>query len=349
MSPAGVKQLILTMDKPLISLSELNFRYPGGFELNIPELSLSEGKIYLLTGPNGSGKSTLLEILAQLLPATCREFLYRGRPLPDSGRALLEIRREMTLMEQNPYLFRTTVRENLAYGLSLRRFGKREIGMRVDSILELLELRDFRDRRVEQLSGGEKQKVALARALLLRSRVLLLDEPTANVDRASVEFIEGKIKEFHRERKGIVIWATHNREQAYRVGDEMLSLLEGRLVPGTIDNLYFGEVRQDDRETYFFFNHDLKASIPARKPGPARMLIHPEEIIVSLSPLASSARNFFSGRITRVEELGRGVAVSVDIGVPMQAFITRASYAELDLKLGARIYLTFKATAASVV
>ena len=337
------------MKKPLISLKGLNFCYPGGFELNIPKLSLLEGKIYLLTGPNGSGKSTLLEILAQLLPANYREFLYRGRPLPNSGRELLSIRREMTLMEQNPYLFRTTVEENIAYGLILRRFEKEEIKVRVDSILHLLGIHDFRDRRVEQLSGGEKQKVALARALLLRPKVLLLDEPTANVDRASVEFIEGKIKEFHSERQGIVIWATHNREQAYRVGDEMLSLLEGKLVPGTIDNLYFGEVRQDDGKTYFFFNHDLKAFIPTRDPGPARMIIHPEEIIVSLSPLASSARNSFFGRVIRFEELGRRVAINVDIGVPMRAIITRASYAELDLKLGDMIYLTFKATIASVV
>jgi len=333
----------------MINIRDLKFCYPGGFELNIPELSIEKGKIYLLTGPNGSGKSTLLEILALLLPAAYREFLYRGRPLPDSGRELLAIRREMTLMEQNPYLFRTTVGENLAYGLTLRGFGKKEIGVRIDSILRFLGIQDFLNRRVDQLSGGEKQKVALARALLLRPKVLLLDEPTANVDRASVEFIEGKIKEYHRERKGIVIWATHNREQAYRVGDEMLSLLDGKLVPGTMDNLYFGEAHQSGGETYFFFNHDLKASIPARDPGPARMIIHPEEIIVSLSPLASSARNSFPGRVIKIEELGKRVAINVDIGVPMQAIITGTSYAELDLKLGSQIYLTFKATAASVV
>ena len=333
----------------MINIRDLKFSYSGGFELNIPELSLEEGKIYLLTGPNGSGKSTLLEILALLLPADYREFLYRDRPLPDSGSELLRIRREMTLMEQNPYLFRTSVEENLAYGLILRRFGKDEIGERIDSILRFLGIQDFRKRRVDQLSGGEKQKIALARALLLRPKVLMLDEPTANVDRSSVEFIEGKIKEYHRERKGMVIWATHNREQAYRVEDEMLSLLDGKLVPGTIDNLYFGEVDQSGGETYFFFNHDLKASIPDRDPGPARLIIHPEEIIVSLSPLASSARNSFPGRVIKIEELGRSVAINVDIGVPMQAIITGASYAELDLKLGAQIYLTFKATSATVV
>jgi len=333
----------------MINIRDLKFCYSGGFKLNIPELSLEEGKIYLLTGPNGSGKSTLLEILALLLPADYREFLYRDRPLPDSGSELLRIRREMTLMEQNPYLFRTSVEENLAYGLILRRFGKDEIGERIDSILRFLGIQDFRKRRVDQLSGGEKQKIALARALLLRPKVLMLDEPTANVDRSSVEFIEGKIKEYHRERKGMVIWATHNREQAYRVEDEMLSLLDGKLVPGTIDNLYFGEVDQSGGETYFFFNHDLKASIPDRDPGPARLIIHPEEIIVSLSPLASSARNSFPGRVIKIEELGRSVAINVDIGVPMQAIITGASYAELDLKLGAQIYLTFKATSATVV
>ncbi|HDL65166.1 MAG TPA: ATP-binding cassette domain-containing protein, partial [Proteobacteria bacterium] len=80
----------------MINIRDLKFSYPGGFALDIPELSLSEGKIYLLTGPNGSGKTTLLEILALLLPAAYREFLYRGGPLPDSERDLLAIRRKMT-------------------------------------------------------------------------------------------------------------------------------------------------------------------------------------------------------------------------------------------------------------
>lgn len=337
------------MNGLLIYLERLNFSYPGGFELKIPEISFQEGKIYLLTGPNGAGKSTLLEILALLLPADFQEFLYRGRSLPRAGRELLKIRREMTLMEQNPYLFRKTVGENLAYGLKLRRIGQEEIDQRIDDMLGLLGLRNFRNRRTDQLSGGERQKVALARSLLLRPKVLFLDEPTANVDRASVEFIEEKIKKFHQERKGTIIWATHNREQAYRVGDEMFCLLGGRLVPGSIDNLYFGEVKRDGSETYFLFNSELKASIPARRPGPARMIIHPEEIIISLSALHSSARNSFRGKIIGIEEQGNGVAVSVDIGVPMRAFITMASYRDLDLKLGTLIYLTFKATAVSVI
>ncbi len=333
---------------PLLAFKGLSLGYPDGFHLEISSLELSAGKIYSLSGPNGSGKTTLLKVLALLLDPPGGEVRYRGRLLPDSSRGLLEIRRKMTLVEQSPYLFKATVEENLAYGLKVRGCGRREIEKRVVSILDLLDLRGFRGRRVGRLSAGEKQKVALARALIVEPEMLFLDEPTANVDRPSIEFIEEKIGEFHRRRPGLVVWATHSLEQAYRVGDEVLCLLEGRLAPGTIDNLFFGEVKEVGGETFFAFGRDLKAVVSAHRPGRARMLIHPEEIIVSLSPLDSSARNSFAGRVTRIGERGEKVAIETDIGVSLVAIITPASYRRFGLELGSPVYLTFKASAVSV-
>ncbi len=179
--------------------------------------------------------------------------------------------------------------------------------------------------------------------------MLFLDEPTANVDRPSVEFIEEKVKEFHRNRPGLVVWATHSLEQAYRVGDAVLCLLEGRLVPGTIDNLFTGEIREEGGEHFFLFGPGLKALIPPHIPGSARLLIPPEEIIISLSPLDSSARNSLPGRVIRIEERGERVAVKTDVGVPLVSIITPASYTRLGLKLGSRIFLTFKTSAVMVL
>ena len=259
--------------KTALTLSGLSFCYSDGFHLNIPSLDLTSGKIYSLSGPNGSGKTTLLRILALLAATPSGELRYRGRMMPNSSRELLEIRRKMTLVEQNPYLFKTTVEENLAYGLRLRKCSGLEIKKRVGAILNLLGLLKFRDRNVEKLSAGERQKVALARALVIQPEMLFLDEPTANVDSPSVEFIEEKVKEFHRERQGLVVWATHSLEQAYRVGDEVLCLMEGKLVPGTIDNLFNGEIREEEGETFFIFDSGLRVSTPSREPGKARMLI----------------------------------------------------------------------------
>ena len=330
---------------PVLKISGLEFSYPGEFNLVIPSLNLDDGKIYSLSGPNGSGKTTLQKILALLIAPRKGDLEYRGRPIPGPGRELLELRRKMTLVEQNPYFFNSTVAENLAYGLKLRRCGAREIKKKISDCLGFLGMERFKDRRPDRLSAGERQKVALARGLILRPEILFLDEPTANVDRPSAGFIEEKVKEFHRNRPGLVVWATHSLEQAYRVGDAVLCLLEGRLVPGTIDNLFAGTVREEGGEPFFVFGPDLKALIPPHRPGSARMLIPPEEIIISLSPLDSSARNSLPGRVIKIEERGERVAVKADVGVPLVAIITPVSYSRLGLKLGTRIFLTFKTSA----
>ncbi len=235
---------------PLLSLTETDFRYPGGFSLQIRELELTAGVVHALSGPNGSGKTTLLNILALLRP-TPGIYRYRGEPLPKSPRRRLEVRRALTLVEQSPCFFRSTIGDNIAYGLRLRRREDREIKEAVAAIAREMGIDPLLDRKPEELSGGEKQKAALARALVLRPEILLLDEPTANVDQQSVLLIEETVKNFHRRRGGCVVWATHNLRQAFRVGDRVMSLVDGRLTPGTIDNLLFGRIEKRAEETIF--------------------------------------------------------------------------------------------------
>lgn len=333
---------------PLIDLKELDFRYPGGFHLRIAQLSLYRGKIYGLQGLNGAGKTTLLRILALLLPVPGGNLMIDGRPRPGSSGGLTELRRRMTLVEQNPYLFPKSVRENIEYGLKVRRLDRQEIASRVASGLDSFGLKWLRDKRVDQLSAGEKQKVALARGLSLQPEILLLDEPTANVDAQSVGLIEKRIREFQRRPRGLVVWATHNLEQAYRVADEVICLLEGKIVPGTIDNLFTGEVEEEDGESRFTFGPALKAVVFTDMRGPARMLIQPDQVILSREPLESSARNCFPGTIIRIEDRNGEIAVTMDIGLPAIAVITAVSYHKLGLKVGSRVYVTFKATAARI-
>ena len=334
---------------PLISLTGLELRYPAGFVLRAESFVLRPGEILALTGPNGSGKTTLLSVLGLLLFPARGEYGWRGRPLARSGSGLTRVRRKITLVEQNPYFFRGTVGENIAAGLRLRRRPRREINELVKRAAEALGISALLDRAPAGLSGGERQKAALARGLVLEPEVLLLDEPTASVDRPALEAIEAVVKGFHRERSAAVVWATHNLQQAFRVGDSVMSLVDGRLVAGTLENFFPGRVERTGGETVFRFGPGLAAVVAgSAEAGPGRLLIPPEEIVLSRGPLKSSLRNSFPGRVTGIAERGGTLAVEADIGVKVTAVITPVSLEKLGLSIGSEVTVSFKAAGAAI-
>jgi len=333
----------------VVSLTGLEYRYPGGFVLRAERFELLAGEIRALTGPNGSGKTTLMNVIGLLAFPERGEYRYRGRLLPRSGPGLTRARRSMTMVEQNPYFFRGTVGDNIAAGLKFRRLPRREIGAMVARAAAELGIARFLDRDPAGLSAGERQRVALARGLVLEPEVLLLDEPTANVDRQAEELIERAVKRFHRESRSVVLWATHNLRQAFRVGDGVMSLVDGRIVPGTIENFYPGRVEVRDGEKLFRFGPGLTAVVSTGTgEGPGRLLVPPEGIVLSRAPLDSSLRNTFPGRVAGIGERGERVAVEIDIGVPVIAVVTVVSYRKLGLHLGSPVSVSFKAAAAAV-
>ncbi len=334
---------------PVISLTGLELAYPGGFVLRADSFTLRSGEVLALTGPNGSGKTTLMSVLGLLLFPGRGEYLFRGKPVDRSGSGLTRVRRSVSLVEQNPYFFRGTVRENIAAGLKLRVRPRREIAGRVERTASELGIASLLDRKPAGLSGGERQKAALARGLVVAPEVLLLDEPTANVDRQSLEAIERAVKRFRRERGAAVVWATHDLKQAFRVGETVLSLVEGRIVPGTLENFFPGRAERIAGETVFRFGPGLEAVVAGRaEEGPGRLLVPPAEIVLSREPLESSLRNAFPGRVTEIGQRSGRVAVEVDIGVPVTAEITAVSYRKLGLHLGSPVTVSFKASGAVV-
>lgn len=334
---------------PIISLTGLELNYPGGFSLKAENFALRPGEVLALTGPNGSGKTTLLNIVGLLLVPDRGEYGWRGRPLARSGSLLTRARRKVTLVEQNPYFFRGTVGENIAAGLRLRGRPRPEIGKLVERAAGELGIAALLDRLPAGLSGGERQKAALARGLVLEPEVLLLDEPTANIDRQALEAIEAAVKRFHRESSAAVVWATHSLEQAFRVGGSVTSLVDGRIVPGTLENFFPGRVERTEGETVVRFGPGLAAVVSGRtEAGPGRLLIPPEEIVLSRGPLDSSLRNSFPGRVTGIAERGEAVAVEVDIGVKVTAVITPVSLEKLALSIGSPVTVSFKAAGAAI-
>lgn len=199
--------------------------YAGRTVLDIERLEVHRGEVLALVGPSGAGKSTLLRLLNFLETPTAGLITYDGRPI--NGQAPLAVRRQVTTVFQRPVLQRGTVWANVAYGLRLR--GLPSDGP-VDRMLERVGLAPFARHQARLLSGGEMQRVALARALVVQPRVLLLDEPTANLDPYNVGLIEELVRAENTERGTTVVLVTHNVFQARRLAHRTGLLLGGRLV-----------------------------------------------------------------------------------------------------------------------
>lgn len=215
--------------KPILSVRNLKKSYNGQVVLDIEELDFLPQHIYSLVGPNGCGKSTLLQVLALLLKPTSGFLLFQEQPIPWKRRDLQQVRRHVTLVHQSPYLFHRSVRYNLAYGLKLRGIHGDEQHKRIHEALDLVGLSGFGRRNARELSGGEQQRVAIARALLLQPKVLLMDEPTSNMDKKSIADFDALVPTLV-ERDLTIIQATHMPDQPERLGSEIIAMDHGQLV-----------------------------------------------------------------------------------------------------------------------
>jgi len=193
--------------------------------VDVEALDVERGEIMCLVGPSGSGKSTLLRLLNFLEPPTAGIILFDGQPVPPDPP--LDLLRRVTTVFQRPILLNRSVRDNVAYGLRLRGLS---LDGRVDEALDRVGLTAFAHQPAHKLSGGELQRAALARALVLDPEVLLLDEPTANLDPYNVGLIESIVRAQNRERGTTVVLVTHNVFQARRLASQAGLLLEGKIV-----------------------------------------------------------------------------------------------------------------------
>lgn len=212
----------------------------GDFTLQVERLVLSAGGLYTLKGENGSGKSTLLQLLALLRPSQAGTFLFAGRVVRWRGSVLRHLRQQVTLLEQNPFLFAGSVEQNLAFGLKLRGFQGADLQRRIDQALESSGLTGFNQRQARELSGGETRRVALARALALQPKLLLLDEPTANLDTGQLAALERFLKTLPATGMTLVV-ATHDDLQPQRLGGRNIYLEQGKLAVAEEEDHLFPE------------------------------------------------------------------------------------------------------------
>jgi len=330
--------------------------------LNVANIKISSGQITAIIGPNAAGKSTLLKILALLLKPDSGEIIFNGKNISAFTPARkLALRRQMVYLPQHPVIFSGSVRDNLAYGLKIRH--SQNIREKVEQALRNFSLPMISERNARQISGGEKHRLMLARALVLETEVVFFDEPTTNLDPLGIKITEEIIENLRQQQRTIVL-TTHNLILARHFADYIYFLDRGEIVqqgsaedifqhPGNCriaeftgsPNILTGEII--DAET--FLTDGLKIFIArSEKRGPAAIIIRPEEILVSPEPIIhSSARNCLAGTVRQIKPIGlvRELKVQISPRNFLTVLITAESEQKMKLQIGTGVYLVFKATA----
>jgi tungstate transport system ATP-binding protein len=212
-----------------LKVANVSKAYNGQVVLRECSFSFDSGRTYALLGPNGSGKSTFLRIAALLEPPDTGQVSYldHGVLLPPD----LHLRRRVTLLLPKIGVFNSSVFNNVAYGLKIRGYPAPEVEARVNGVLELVGLPHKRRQNGLDLSSGETKRLGLARALVIEPEVFWLDEPTANIDPQNSEIIEQIMLDMKSLGKSTIIVVTHDPAQARRLGDHLLVMDNGKLVP----------------------------------------------------------------------------------------------------------------------
>lgn len=216
------------MSDSVYRLQNVSKTYQDRRVLTVDRLDIRRGEIFALVGPSGAGKSTFLRLLNFLEPPTAGRIRFLDVEFGVDQRVPLRLRRRVTTVFQRPILLNRSVQANVGYGLTLR--NEPQVAEKVEKALEQVGLTGRARQRARTLSGGEAQRVALARAIVLNPDVLLLDEPTANLDPYNVGLIEDIVQARNREDGTTLVLVTHNVFQAKRLAQRVALMLEGDIV-----------------------------------------------------------------------------------------------------------------------
>lgn len=330
------------------------------FEIKDLSLTVSEGGYFILLGPSGAGKTLLLELIAGIYYPESGRILWKGNDI-----TFLEAeKRCFAYVPQNYGLFpHMSVYDNIAYGLRIRRFSREKISMMVREIASTLGIEHLLERDPHTLSGGEAQRVAIARSLVLGAKLLLLDEPFANLDPLTTSRLIFEMKRLKTELGLTVLHVTHSFEEALSLGDEVGVMLDGELVQvGSVKEV-FSKPKNERIASFLGFENFIEGvakgeileangvniRLPRAYNGRLRVGIRSEDIVLSEEPLRSSLRNVFEAIVVGVRDMGGVLKVSLKIkDLEVKALITRSSAVEIGVYPGRKLFVGFKATAINV-
>ncbi|MBV4537430.1 ABC transporter ATP-binding protein [Pseudomonas urmiensis] len=298
-----------------VSVEKLHKSYAGTPVFQDIDCQIQRGEFVTLLGPSGCGKSTLLRCIAGLTPVDSGQILLDGQDIVP----LSPQKRGIGMVFQSYALFpNMTVEQNVAFGLRMQKTKAEESQARVREVLELVELGSFAGRYPHQLSGGQCQRVALARSLVTRPRLLLLDEPLSALDARIRKHLREQIRAIQRELGLTTIFVTHDQEEALTMSDRIFLMNQGRIVQsGDAETLYTAPV--DLFAAGFIGNYNLldadSASRVLQRPIASRLAIRPESISLGLDGELDGLVRSHSllGNVIRYRVEVRGVELVVDV------------------------------------
>ncbi|MCJ7769733.1 MAG: ABC transporter ATP-binding protein [Dehalococcoidales bacterium] len=355
----------------LLETTNLCYRYGEREILKNINLKIDRGEVLALIGPTGAGKTTLLRLIALINAPSAGKIYFDGTDMSAvSSKDRLQMRRRMAFVLQKPIVFNTSVYGNVAYGLKWRGFHKDEIHRKVIDVLEMFGIIDFKDRDAKMLSGGEVQRVALARAIAIEPELLLLDEPTANLDPVSTSKVEGLIKNVIQRHETTIIMATHDMTQGQRLADKAGVLFNGEFIQSGdwreifgspwnrqvadfvgVENILPGVITSNEDKIVNIASGSNSIEAISDFPAGTEVLacIRPEDVTLALSRLPSSTRNSFSGTISRIISTGQLSRVEIDCGFPVVSLISHKSAEEMGLITGSKVYAIFNTTEVHII
>ncbi|KXA94451.1 ABC transporter [candidate division MSBL1 archaeon SCGC-AAA259E19] len=348
----------------MIGIENISKDWPN-FSLKNINLKAKNKEYFVILGPTGAGKTLLLELIA-------------GFYKPDEGRIFLGEEdvtfenpedRDVGFVYQDYSLFpHLTVEENIKYGLEVNDFSKDAIREKTKHIVNLLEISHLTEHYPKTLSGGEQQKTALARGLIMDPEILLLDEPISALDKPSQERMREELKRIHRKAGITTIHVTHNREEASWLGDRIGVMNRGKIVqvgtPSEVfrepksefvadfvgtENIFKGTSVVKNGIAQIDIGKGIKLEAVTDKEGEVTACIRPEEILLSKDSFKSSGSNVFKGKVVDIIELENTFQIRIDAGQNFSIVITKRSKSDMKIEKGSKVYLTFKASAVHVL
>lgn len=329
------------------------------FALKDVSLDVADGEYFALLGPNGAGKTLLLETII-------------GFHKPDRGRIMLDDKevtcvppekRSLGYVPQDCMLFpHMNVRQNVEFGLKMRGVAEGERRRAADRTLVLMGLAGVANSLPMTLSGGERQKVALARVLAVEPKIILLDEPLASIDDESSRVMKDELKRINRDLKVTVVHVTHNQIEAFSLAQRVAVMNCGKVVQvDTVksllsspadefvarllgyENIFKGRLVKQDAGLSFVDVGAFVIKVDGDvKDDECIVGIRPEDVSLSVEPVASPDMNVISGVVTDCVDAGPIVSVYVDVGFRVKAAVAKGFFLELNVDRGMKVWLSFK-------
>jgi tungstate transport system ATP-binding protein len=358
------------MSETILDIKNLKISRNQSLVLSINELGIEKGELLAVIGPNGAGKSSMILALSGLLPFDQGEIYFEDQLVQPKD--FFAYRRKIGMVLQNPLLLDDSVEDNITVGLRFRGESRKESNQKAKLWMERLGISHLAKRKARQLSGGEAQRVSLARALVLKPKLLFLDEPFGALDAPTRARLIEDFIQLQKQEAITTIFVTHDQDEALWMGDRVAVIMEGKLRQmGHPDEVFNSPV---DADVAGFVGTEtiIPGKVVAVQDGLASVQVdgytlevvgdvHPgQKVFICLRPEhltlwrdstigQSSARNFLRGTITQITPQGVLDRVILDCGFHLVGLITRSSTRDMGLEVGMKISASFKSSSAHLV